>query len=266
MEGKKPRNKKLEVPIEGDDAHAPDGQGTGAPAVLPPIRHEDIEITFEDTGGLPRSLAERATQLGSELEESESLPAPVRPQKVSVEEFPEYRALREERDKLQQENEKHLHEKMVFADQLRRKMADLDNFRKRLDRERAEFQLYAHAQLVTDLLPFLDNLELALSHVNHESNKAFVEGVELIYRQAREMLSKHGVRQIQAKGEMFDPNFHQAIGVVETEEVAEGHVADELLPGYMIHDRLLRPARVRVARAPSSSTQPPEAEPAVKAE
>lgn len=140
---------------------------------------------------------------------------------------------------------------MVLADQIRRKMADFENYKKRMERERVEFQSYSNSLLVTDLLPFLDNLERALTHTNHESNKAFVDGVELIYRQVREMLNRYGVRSLETVGTPFDPNFHQAIGFVETSEVPDGHVAEQLMTGYMMHDRLLRPASVRVARAPA---------------
>ncbi|MBI2841629.1 MAG: nucleotide exchange factor GrpE [Acidobacteria bacterium] len=251
MNDKKASRKKLIIPVgEGTE----EGEGTMADsekdrAVLPPIKHEDIEISFEDTGSVPQSMVDRALQLEPPAPpegEPAATPKPAQPPPPvpRLEDFAEYQALA-------QENQKLAHEKMVLADQIRRKMADFENYKKRMERERVEFQSYSNSLLVTDLLPFLDNLERALTHTNHESNKAFVDGVELIYRQVREMLNRYGVRSLETVGTPFDPNFHQAIGFVETSEVPDGHVAEQLMTGYMMHDRLLRPASVRVARAPA---------------
>ncbi len=219
---------------------------------LPPIKHDDIEISFEDTGIMRREAAHLALTREPEPVKEAALPEPL---VVKVEDTPEYQKL--------------LQDKAVLADQLLRKMADFDNFRKRLDREKAEFMVYANTDLVLDLLPFLDNLERALSHTNQESMKGFVEGVELIYRQVKEVLAKYGVTPIEAVGTPFDPTYHQAIGFAETNGVQDGDVAEEVLRGYMIHERLLRPACVRVARAAESqpSTEAPaETAPAAETE
>ncbi|MEW6368550.1 MAG: nucleotide exchange factor GrpE [Acidobacteriota bacterium] len=215
---------------------------------LPPIKHDDIEISFEDTGIMRREAAQLALTREPEPPK-EAPPHPPQPAPIKLEDTPEYQKL--------------LQEKAVLADQLLRKMADFDNFRKRLDREKAEFMVYANTDLVLDLLPFLDNLERALSHTNHDNMKGFVEGVELIYRQVKEVLAKYGVTPIEALGTPFDPTYHQAIGFAETSTVQDGHVAEEVLKGYMIHERLLRPACVRVARAPEP---PAETAPAAETE
>jgi len=138
-------------------------------------------------------------------------------------------------------------EKASYLDRLARLQAEFDNYRKRSAREQQDFRDYALADALKQVLPILDSLDRALKTEN-ASAVDFRAGVELIDRQFHDVLSRLGVEAIQAAGQPFDPNLHQAIQMVETTEVADNHVIDELQRGYKIKDRLLRPAMVRVAQ------------------
>jgi len=133
-----------------------------------------------------------------------------------------------------------------FQDLLLRKAAELDNVRKRADRERLELQQSAAADLLSDLLPIVDDLERALA-VTPESTSvtSYREGVELIQKHLMEILEKRGVTAIEALGADFDPNYHQAVAV----DTSDGEVTAELRRGYTVRGRLLRAAMVRVAKA-----------------
>ncbi len=138
-------------------------------------------------------------------------------------------------------------EKQELLDRMARLQAEFDNARKRAAREQQEFREYAIAGAITPLLPILDSLERAL-HFEGASTADLRAGVELIQKQLLDALGKLGLSPVRAKGELFDPHLHQAIEMVETDEVLDQHVFDELQPGYKLKDRLLRPAMVRVAR------------------
>jgi molecular chaperone GrpE len=136
-----------------------------------------------------------------------------------------------------------------LLDRLARLQAEFENARKRTAREQQEFREYAVADALKALLPTLDSFERAL--LTSASNKSeFRGGVELIFKQLEDALVKLGLRPIPAKGEPFDPHLHQAIEMVDTKEVEDHHVLDELQRGYKLKDRLLRPSMVRVARNP----------------
>jgi len=129
-----------------------------------------------------------------------------------------------------------------------RAVADLDNFRKRIQRERAETARFAEESLIRDLLPVVDNLERALSHAQDGGNgQPLVDGVNLVLRSLRDILDKHGVTRIEARGEVFDPARHEALARVEIDDEEPNRVVDQYQPGYMLHDRLLRAAQVTVS-------------------
>jgi len=138
-------------------------------------------------------------------------------------------------------------EKATYLDRLARLQAEFDNYRKRAAKEQQDFRDYALADALKQVLPILDSLDRALKTEN-ASTDDFRAGVDLIDRQFHDVLSRLGVEPIQAAGQPFDPNMHQAIQMVDTDEVADNHVVDELQRGYKIKDRLLRPAMVRVAQ------------------
>lgn len=140
-------------------------------------------------------------------------------------------------------------EKDALQDRLLRTVAEFDNYRKRVERERGEFAAYAAADVLADLLPIVDNLERALDTPAGSSGDAFRKGVELIHKQMLDVLRKRGVKPIEALGADFDPNVHQAVIHEASSDHREGEVIEELQRGYKIGDRLLRPAMVKVAKA-----------------
>jgi molecular chaperone GrpE len=128
-----------------------------------------------------------------------------------------------------------------------RRLADMENLRKRFEREKTEFQQYALNSLMLELLDIGDNFERALQSAGSETDgKTFRDGVELIFRMFQSLLTRQGVRPIVLESRVFDPNFHHAMTVEESDQVTEPTVAEELQKGYMLHDRLLRPALVKV--------------------
>ena len=131
-----------------------------------------------------------------------------------------------------------------------RQAAELDNFKKRTAREREEAIRFANEALIKDLLPVVDNLERAVAHASGGGNgKPLVEGVEMVLKGLLDVLMKHGVVQITALGQLFDPSKHEAMAQVESDTHEPNSVVDELHKGYMLRDRLLRPALVSVAKA-----------------
>ncbi len=135
-------------------------------------------------------------------------------------------------------------------DRFLRLYAEFDNYRKRVAREKAELVRYGNEELLKELLPVLDNLERALEHAKRGGDpKAIVEGVGLILDQFQAVLKRFGVEPIRAIGEKFDPERHEAVGEQEAEGVEPGEVILEVQKGYMLNDRLLRPAKVVVAKA-----------------
>lgn len=131
---------------------------------------------------------------------------------------------------------------------LLRTQADFDNFRRRTVKEKEELAQYASFKLMTDLLPVLDNFERALVAVQTGSEEqSFIKGVDMIFRQFTQVLEQEGVKAMNAVGEPFNPEFHQAIMQVESEEHEEGIVVEEVQKGYMLNERVLRPAMVKVS-------------------
>ena len=124
-------------------------------------------------------------------------------------------------------------------------MADFENYKKRIDRDRVEARRFAALEPVKRFLPIVDNLELAVSAKG--SYEGLKSGVELIVVQMKKLLDGFGVHEISALGEPFDPSIHEAIARFEDAEVTEQIVADELQKGYFMDGRLLRPSMVRVA-------------------
>jgi molecular chaperone GrpE len=140
-------------------------------------------------------------------------------------------------------------ERDLLLDRLARLQAEFDNYRKRASREQSDYREYALADAVRSLLPILDSFERALQTSAGQTGD-FRAGVELIYKQFSDALTKLGATAIAAVGQPFDPRFHEAIEMVETGDAKDNQVIEELQRGYRMKDRLLRPAMVRVARNP----------------
>lgn len=132
-----------------------------------------------------------------------------------------------------------------YRDRYVRAIADFDNFRKRTEREKADFFRYAVATVLRDILPVLDNFDRALDHA--EEGDEFHKGVLLIYKQLFEVLQRHGLKPIDEVDVTFDPNIHEAVIREEDPSVPNHTVVAVLQKGYFLHDRLLRPALVKVA-------------------
>jgi molecular chaperone GrpE len=142
-------------------------------------------------------------------------------------------------------------ERDTLVDRLARLQAEFENARKRTTREQQDFREYAAADTVKTLLPILDSFQRALK-VGAKEKSEFHSGVELIYKQLQDALGKTGLKAIPAVGQPFDPHVHEAIEMVDTTEVPDHQILEELQHGYKLKDRLLRPAMVRVARNPRS--------------
>src|SRR6184192_3230712 len=136
-----------------------------------------------------------------------------------------------------------------YYDRLLRKTAEFDNYRKRIDRERREQSDQAVLDLLRELLLVIDDFDLALNVEAGQGAGAYRKGIELIHAKLQDLLKKYGVRPIEAIGADFDPNLHQAVVHEVSSGHREGEVLEELRRGYMIGDRLLRPAMVKVAKA-----------------
>ena len=127
--------------------------------------------------------------------------------------------------------------------------AEFENYKKRIVRENSERFKYFNLDLIKELLPSLDNLDRAITHAKSE-NKDFdsmIEGLEMVNKMTHEVFEKFGVSRVNTVGEVFDPNIHQAVGVVQSDSVPENHIVEECLGGYLLHDRIIRPAMVRVS-------------------
>lgn len=166
-----------------------------------------------------------------EIEELEATPEPEETSDVDA----EAEAQREEDD---------LEQKYL------RLAADFENYKKRLVKEKADVVAYGNEELIKALLNVLDNLERALEHTESEDDStALLEGVKLVHKQFVSCLEKFGVTNVDAaKGTEFDPRYHQAIERVESKELSSGLILSQMLPGYMLKDRLLRPALVVVSK------------------
>jgi molecular chaperone GrpE len=150
----------------------------------------------------------------------------------------EIAALTEERDRLQKEKAE-LNERLLYS------RAEFDNARRRAERERSDYLQYASMEAVRELLPVLDDFERALKVETADAN--YAKGVELIYNRLADLLRKMGLEAIETQGKMFDPNVHQAIERVPTEEAEDQAILGEFQRGYNFKGKLLRPAMVRVA-------------------
>lgn len=139
-------------------------------------------------------------------------------------------------------------ERDALQERLLRTAAEFDNYRKRMDKERRDLAEYAAADIVTQLLPIVDNFERALEAPAGGDPDSFRKGIELIHKQMLDVLRKRGVKPIEALGADFDPNVHEAVIHETTEAHREGEVMQELQRGYMLGERLLRPAMVKVAK------------------
>ncbi len=136
-----------------------------------------------------------------------------------------------------------------YLDGWQRAQAEFINFRKRMERENDKLYQSMRGDIIARFLPILDDLERALQNrPQDEAAKDWVDGIELVYRKLQSILTAEGVTRIEAEGKMFDPNFHEAISHEPSEDHESGQIIEVVQQGYMIGERVLRPALVRVAR------------------
>ncbi len=142
-----------------------------------------------------------------------------------------------------------------YKDKYFRALAEGENTRKRLQREKIESQSYAVQSVILDLLHPLDHFEQALRHLDKASDEVRTWGIgfTMILDQLKQVLNDHGVTGFDSKGSLFDPHLHEAIETEETESVPEGTILEEFVRGYQLANRVIRPARVKVATAPQKA-------------
>ncbi|MCS7285938.1 MAG: nucleotide exchange factor GrpE [Anaerolineae bacterium] len=147
-----------------------------------------------------------------------------------------------------------------YLDQWRRTAADFANYRKRVEKEQAEQARYANANLIAKLLPILDDFERAFQTLpSHLTKLTWLDGIFLIHRKFHYILEQEGLKPIKTEGQFFDPFYHEAVAYEETDHYEDGQIIGEIQKGYLLHDRVLRPALVKVARK-KPSPQVPEVE------
>ncbi len=141
-----------------------------------------------------------------------------------------------------------------------RSAADYDNAKKRLAKEREEFIRFAQEKFLRDILPILDNFERALAHAEDGGKGGIAVGIQLIWKQLTDLAASYGLKRLSVEeGQPFDPHLHEAVDQVE-EEGPEGVVLKELVAGYALHDRVLRPAKVRIRVSPKGKQKVQEKE------
>ncbi|RJP61131.1 MAG: nucleotide exchange factor GrpE [Candidatus Auribacter fodinae] len=155
---------------------------------------------------------------------------------------------KEDYEKLQKTDE--------YFNQMLRIQAEFDNYRKRVNKEKIEFHKYANEKLLSEILPILDNFQRALKtleeHVTQE-NHPFFQGVEMIYKQMAQLMKQYDVQELETVGKPFDPRFHEAVQQIESADHPDSTVVTEISRGYMLNDRLLRPAIVVVSKLPADA-------------
>ena len=179
---------------------------------------------------------DRGSRSGSESSDLGATADPAAP----AAEGPEAAALAERAARLQAEKDE-------LMQTLVRRQADFENYRKRVERERQEDRRHGVGRLVEDLLPVLDAFERALKAHDDPAYQEYRKGLELIYRQLWDTLSRHGLVRIAAEGKPFDPHYHQAIERVESSDHPDGTVLEVLQDGFLFHGRVVRPSAVRVS-------------------
>lgn len=142
-------------------------------------------------------------------------------------------------------------QKQEYFDKLLRSQAEFENFKKRTTRERQEFLKLANEGLIYELISILDNFERAFESANKMKDfKSLHQGVEMILKQIHQLLEKNGVKKIECVGKAFDPVHQEAIAHIETDKYSENTVVEEVQKGYLLEDRLIRPAVVKVSKRP----------------
>jgi molecular chaperone GrpE len=214
------------------------------------IHDENGDSEFDETEGWESMAEEAGLAVNPELEEalreaSEAIDEDGRVKRPEAEPEPEAEAFSSE------EVERMAGQLVENRDKYVRLLADFDNFRRRANKERQDLVTYGHENLVKDLLSTVDNLDRAIEHAQQSDGgnlASLLQGVELVQRELYAVLAQHEVRVIEAEGRPFDPSLHEAMAQVPDDSVPANTVIEVLQKGYQLRDRLLRPARVVVAK------------------
>jgi len=171
----------------------------------------------------------------------------------------ERREKEKEIDELKKKLEEKENELKEHHDRLLRLAADFENYKKRTTKEKEEWTKFANEDLIRSILPFIDNLERAVNHAEKVSDTGvLIEGVRLTLQQLLQALNKFGLSTFESVGKPFDPTVHEAMLVVETDQHEPNQVLEEFQKGYLLKDRLLRPATVSVSKAPEKEVRTSE--------
>ena len=218
---------------------------------------QDIDGEPEESGGQPEEPGGQPEKSGLEQELEELLAqAAVDLDSLPLEE--QVSALKSNLASAQKEAADNL-------DSAQRAQAEMVNFRRRTDEDRIANSKYSNSRLIANILPVLEELDLAISHTERQTdaqagaNESLLEGIKLIQRKLTGVLESEGVAAIEAVGLVFNPLEHEAVGTEESDEIEPGYVTQILRPGFRLHDRVISPAQVMVARAPQSR---PDSQPA----
>lgn len=205
---------------------------------------------IEVKGVEDQQKAEGTEQVDTENEKAEDLTQ--EPEKKAKEKGPE-KVVKKAEEMTKQELLKKLTDTREEAeknyDQYMRTYAEMENIKKRGIKEREELAKYANESIIKEILPVIDNLDKAISHAqNDENSSALVEGLELTRDGLMKALEKAGLKEVEALGEPFDPNFHESVSQRIDDTVAPGHVIMELQKGYLLNGRLMRPSMVVISQ------------------
>jgi molecular chaperone GrpE len=210
----------------------------------------DAPVSFEMAGNVGARAEEEADPgqvepTAGEANQSEDAITAEKPEEGSAPEPSRITQLQSQVDVL-------MAERASFYDKLLRRQAEFDNYRKRVERERAELYQRGKDDVLLQFLPVVDNFERALSSLEESEGdaEALLRGLELIHKQFKDALAKFGLEPVEAVGQAFDPHVHEAVTTEATDKHKENTVIEEFQRGYRIGDRLLRPAKVKVASSP----------------
>lgn len=198
-------------------------------------------------GGEPSDAEKNGTDVGQQNQGAKISSSKV-PQPEQSPDAPAESAKGEPLNELTQVRE----EMKQTLDKYVRMHAEFENYKKRVAKEHSESLKYAQAPVLKDMIGIMDNLERAVDHAKSSSgnnDESLLSGIEMVIKQVETTFDKFGLKRLQATGKPFDPTMHEAMSVVETNDVAENHVIEEFQAGYILSDRVVRPAMVSVAKA-----------------
>ena len=211
---------------------------------------EDVEKILEEAEEKAGNKKDNKEEPAEEVTSEESAEETPGEQSEEPDEESEADEKKKHHGKKDKKNKKDPRDEKIaeLEDRVKRQMAEFENFRKRTDKEKSQMFDMGVKNVVEKILPVIDNFERGLANVPEGSDEAFVSGMQMIYKQMTDELDKIGVKPIEAVGQPFDPNIHNAVMQVESEEYESGTVAQELQKGYMYHETLVRPSMVGVVQ------------------